>query len=79
VADRNALEGDRGSKRRGDRDRPLPAARTDLGGGLLIQLIALVLLIESVLHIITKLRLPREEADPYVMLQAGVGDTLPSS
>ena len=44
--------------------------------GLIIQLIALILLIESVLHIIAELRLPRGEADPYVMLQAGIGATV---
>ena len=45
-------------------------------GGLIIQLIALVLLIESVLHIIAELRLPRGESNPYVMLQAGIGVTI---
>ena len=44
--------------------------------GLIMQLIALLLLIESVLHILTELRLPRGEADPYVMLQAGIGATV---
>lgn len=42
-------------------------------GAIILQLIAAILLIESVLHIIAELRLPRGESDPYVMLQAGIG------
>jgi uncharacterized membrane protein HdeD (DUF308 family) len=44
--------------------------------GLILQIIALILLIESILHIFAELRLPRSEADPYVMLQAGIGATI---
>jgi uncharacterized membrane protein HdeD (DUF308 family) len=45
-------------------------------GAIILQLIAAILLIESVLHIIAELRLPRGESDPYVMLQAGIGATV---
>lgn len=43
--------------------------------GLIIQIIAVVLLIESLLHIAAEVRRPRGESDPYVMLQAGIGAT----
>ncbi|MGH2614531.1 MAG: DUF308 domain-containing protein [Thermomicrobiales bacterium] len=45
-------------------------------GGLIVLLIALILLIQSVLHIAAGLRVPRGEVDPYVMLQAGIGATV---
>jgi uncharacterized membrane protein HdeD (DUF308 family) len=45
-------------------------------GELLFQIIALVLLVESVLQIIAQVRLPRGEGDPYPMLQAGIGATI---
>ena len=45
-------------------------------GAIVLQLIAAILLIESVLHIIAELRLPRGESDPWVMLQAGIGATV---
>ena len=45
-------------------------------GRLLLQLIAAVLLLESLLHIVAELRLPRGEANPYLMLQAGIGATV---
>jgi uncharacterized membrane protein HdeD (DUF308 family) len=48
----------------------------DAAGGLLIQLIALILLIASVLHIIAELRAPGAEADRYQLLQAGIGATV---
>lgn len=45
-------------------------------GRLILQLIAAVLLAESLLHIVAQARLPRAEADPWVMLQAGIGATV---
>ena len=45
-------------------------------GGVILQLIAAILLIESVLHIVAELRAPRGESDPWVMLQAGIGATV---
>jgi uncharacterized membrane protein HdeD (DUF308 family) len=44
--------------------------------GLLIQVIAVVLLVESILHILAELRLPRAEANPWTLLQAGIGATV---
>jgi uncharacterized membrane protein HdeD (DUF308 family) len=44
--------------------------------GLIIQIIALILLIESILHIAAEVRRPRGEADPWGMLQAGIGATV---
>ena len=44
--------------------------------GLIIQLIALILLVESVLHIIAEIGRPAVEADRYVLLQAGIGATI---
>ena len=44
--------------------------------GLIIQIIAVILLIESLLHLIAELRLPRGEANPWVTLQAGIGATV---
>jgi uncharacterized membrane protein HdeD (DUF308 family) len=41
--------------------------------GLIIQLIALILLIESVLHIIAEMGRPAAEVDRYTLLQAGIG------
>jgi uncharacterized membrane protein HdeD (DUF308 family) len=41
--------------------------------GLIIQLIAVILLIESVLHIIAEMRRPAAEVDRYTLLQAGIG------
>jgi uncharacterized membrane protein HdeD (DUF308 family) len=48
----------------------------DAAAGLLIQLIALILLIASVLHIIAAFRGPGTEADRYQLLQAGIGATV---
>jgi uncharacterized membrane protein HdeD (DUF308 family) len=45
-------------------------------GPLIIQLIALWVLIESVLHIVAGLRDSANGADPYTMLQAGIGVTI---
>jgi uncharacterized membrane protein HdeD (DUF308 family) len=45
-------------------------------GGLFLQLIALALLIQSILHIAAELRGSPGEADPYAMLQAGIGATV---
>jgi uncharacterized membrane protein HdeD (DUF308 family) len=45
-------------------------------GPLIIQLIALWVLIESVLHILAGLRDSTNAADPYTMLQAGIGVTI---
>lgn len=45
-------------------------------GNLIIQLIALALLVQSVLNIVSGLRRGREQADPYLMLQSGVGATV---
>jgi uncharacterized membrane protein HdeD (DUF308 family) len=45
-------------------------------GTLIIQLIALVLLIQSVLQIAAGLRSRRLAADPYEMLQGGIGATV---
>jgi uncharacterized membrane protein HdeD (DUF308 family) len=45
-------------------------------GRLIIQIIAIILLIESILHLIAELRLPRGEANPWVTLQAGIGATV---
>jgi uncharacterized membrane protein HdeD (DUF308 family) len=45
-------------------------------GPLIIQLIALWVLIESVLHIIAGLRNSTNGANPYTMLQAGIGVTI---
>ena len=45
-------------------------------GGLIMQLIALALLIQSVLQIAAGLRGARAAADPYAMLQAGIGATV---
>ena len=44
--------------------------------GLIIQIIAVILLIESILHLIAELRLPRGEANAWVTLQAGIGATV---
>jgi uncharacterized membrane protein HdeD (DUF308 family) len=48
----------------------------DAAGRLILQLIAAVLLLESLLHIVAEFRRPRGEANPYLMLQAGVGATV---
>jgi uncharacterized membrane protein HdeD (DUF308 family) len=45
-------------------------------GPLIIQLIALWVLIESVLHIVAGLRDSANGTDPYTMLQAGIGVTI---
>lgn len=45
-------------------------------GSLIMQLIALALLVQCLLSIITGLRRPRELVDPYEMLQSGVGATV---
>jgi uncharacterized membrane protein HdeD (DUF308 family) len=45
-------------------------------GGLLLQLIALVLLIQSLLQIVASFRASPDSVDPYEMLQAGVGATV---
>jgi uncharacterized membrane protein HdeD (DUF308 family) len=45
-------------------------------GGLLLQLIALALLAQSALQIAAALRAAPSQADPYAMLQAGVGATV---
>jgi uncharacterized membrane protein HdeD (DUF308 family) len=45
-------------------------------GGLLIQLIALILLIASVLHIVAAFRGAGAETDRYQLLQAGIGATV---
>jgi uncharacterized membrane protein HdeD (DUF308 family) len=45
-------------------------------GPLIIQLIALWVLIESVLHILAGLRDSTNAANPYTMLQAGIGVTI---
>jgi uncharacterized membrane protein HdeD (DUF308 family) len=45
-------------------------------GGLLLQLIALALLAQSALQIAAALRAAPSQADPYAMLQAGVGTTV---
>ena len=45
-------------------------------GSLIIQLIALAVLIQSVLHIVAGLRDSLRGANPYVMLQAGIGATV---
>ena len=42
----------------------------------IIQLIAVVLLVESILQIIAELRAPGSEADRYLLLQAGIGATV---
>ena len=44
--------------------------------GLIILIIAVILLIESILHLIAELRLPRGEANAWVTLQAGIGATV---
>jgi uncharacterized membrane protein HdeD (DUF308 family) len=44
--------------------------------GLIIQLIAVILLIQSALHIVAELRRPATEADRYTLLQAGIGATV---
>jgi uncharacterized membrane protein HdeD (DUF308 family) len=44
--------------------------------GLIIQIIAAVLLVESILHILGEVRLPRAETNPWVLLQAGIGATV---
>ena len=44
--------------------------------GLIIQLIALILLVESVLHIIAQLRAEEGAGDRYTLLQAGIGATV---
>lgn len=44
--------------------------------GLIIQLIAIILLIQSVLHIIAEIGRPVAETDRYVLLQAGIGATV---
>ena len=36
----------------------------------------MVLLVESILHILAELRLPRAEANPWTLLQAGIGATV---
>ncbi len=48
----------------------------DAAGRLILTLIAAVLLLESLLRIVAELRLPRGQANPYLMLQAGVGATV---
>jgi uncharacterized membrane protein HdeD (DUF308 family) len=45
-------------------------------GGVILQLIALVVLIQSILRIAAELRGSPSEADPYAMLQAGIGATV---
>jgi uncharacterized membrane protein HdeD (DUF308 family) len=45
-------------------------------GGVLIQLIALILLIASALHIVAAFRAPGAETDRYQLLQAGIGATV---
>lgn len=45
-------------------------------GGLILQLIALILLIQSVLQIVAAFRAAPGGADPYSMLQAGIGVTV---
>lgn len=45
-------------------------------GGLLMQLIALIVLVQSVLQIVAALRDPAKAAGPYGMLQSGIGATV---
>lgn len=45
-------------------------------GGVLLQLIALVLLVQSALQIAASPRAAPGQSDPYVMLQAGIGATV---
>src|SRR5687767_9681212 len=44
--------------------------------GLRVRVIAVVRLVESIRHILAALRLPRAEANPWTLLQAGIRATV---